>query len=129
VPPAGVRRAELLDRFPLTDNEDTRIENGIADFCFPSGLKLARSMQMPKFFCFVLTNAEVGCEDDDTDNDDDDDEEEEEDDDDDDDDDDFFTPSPPALPPPTVAAAGGPHVRQLPDDLRGAAGVGGGSVP
>jgi len=51
--------AELLDRFPLNDNEDTRVENGISDFCFPNGLRLASQIQMPKFFCFVLTNGEV----------------------------------------------------------------------
>jgi hypothetical protein len=48
-----------VDRFPLEDSQDTRIENGISDFCFPNGLKLSRRIQMPKFFCFVLTNAEV----------------------------------------------------------------------
>lgn len=54
-------RASLLDRFPLEDNnnQESRIENGIADFCFPDGLKLSRGMVMPKFFCFVLTDGEV----------------------------------------------------------------------
>lgn len=55
----GCCRPVLLDRFPLLDSEGTRIENGISEFCFPSGLKLCRGMQMPKFFCFVLTDAEV----------------------------------------------------------------------
>lgn len=43
----------------MVDNEGTRLENGISDFCFPNGLKLCRGIQMPKFFCFVLTDAEV----------------------------------------------------------------------
>lgn len=30
----------------------------MADFCFPTGLRLARGMQMPSFFSFVLTNGE-----------------------------------------------------------------------
>ena len=51
--------AELLDRFPLEDSKETRIENGISDFCFPNGLQFCRGIQMPKFFCFVLTNGEV----------------------------------------------------------------------
>jgi len=48
----------LIDRFPLQDNQETRVENGVADFCFPTGLRLARGMQMPRFFSFVLTNGE-----------------------------------------------------------------------
>lgn len=48
-----------MDRFPLEDSQESRIENGISDFCFPDGLKLSRAMVMPKFFCFVLTDGEV----------------------------------------------------------------------
>ena len=51
-------RPLLIDRFPLEDNQETRVENGVADFCFPTGLRLARGMQMPRFFSFVLTNGE-----------------------------------------------------------------------
>lgn len=57
-PIQSVNRASLVDRFPLEDNQESRIENGISDFCFPDGLKLSRGMVMPKFFCFVLTDGE-----------------------------------------------------------------------
>lgn len=51
-------RPLLIDRFPCEDNQETRVENGVADFCFPTGLRLAKGMQMPRFFSFVLTNGE-----------------------------------------------------------------------
>ncbi len=48
----------LLDRFPLTDYPDTKLEvQGISMLCFPRGMLLIEEPKLPTFLIFVLTNA------------------------------------------------------------------------
>jgi len=50
-------QAEILDRYPFEDHEDTPFPPGVVLFCFPQGLRLSREMTIPKFSFFVHTNA------------------------------------------------------------------------